>query len=363
MNFLRNLLASILGTLTSVFILFFMSFFFLMLVGTNESKPKPIKDNSVLELSLSSIVQDKAPSSDSDPFSPMMNVTVGMDQLLLAIEAAKTDPKIKGISIRNNFMSAGISQLQRLRKALESFKESGKPIMAYADFYSQSSYYIASVADTVSLNSQGSLLLGGLTAEVMYYKDFQDKTGLKMEVIRQGEYKSAVEPYLFNEMSDQNREQLGLLLGGLWDAIGSDMASSRSMTVKQLDDIIRSLGTSNPNKALANGFVDVLQTKDQYDSMLKVKMNLSLPNKIKKVSVMDYASGLKRDSSQKDKVAVVYAQGAIEPGYGSHEYIGEKMMVNAIEKAADRSSVKAIVLRIDSPGGSSLISENIIKHY
>ncbi len=359
MNFLRNLLASILGTLTSVFILFFMSFFFLMLVGTNESKPKPIKDNSVLELSLSSIVQDKAPSSDSDPFSPMMNVTVGMDQLLLAIEAAKTDPKIKGISIRNNFMSAGISQLQRLRKALESFKESGKPIMAYADFYSQSSYYIASVADTVSLNSQGSLLLGGLTAEVMYYKDFQDKTGLKMEVIRQGEYKSAVEPYLFNEMSDQNREQLGLLLGGLWDAIGSDMASSRSMTVQQLDDLIRSLGTSNPNKALANGFVDVLQTKDQYDSMLKVKMDLSLPNKIKKVSVMDYASGLKRDSSQKDKVAVVYAQGAIEPGYGSHEYIGEKMMVNAIEKAADRSSVKAIVLRIDSPGGSSLISENI----
>jgi len=359
MNFLRNLLASILGTLTSVFILFFMSFFFLMLVGTNESKPKPIKDNSVLELSLSSIVQDKAPSSDSDPFSPMMNVTVGMDQLLLAIEAAKTDPKIKGISIRNNFMSAGISQLQRLRKALESFKESGKPIMAYADFYSQSSYYIASVADTVSLNSQGSLLLGGLTAEVMYYKDFQDKTGLKMEVIRQGEYKSAVEPYLFNEMSDQNREQLGLLLGGLWGAIGSDMASSRSMTVQQLDDLIRSLGTSNPNKALANGFVDVLQTKDQYDSMLKVKMNLSLPNKIKKVSVMDYASGLKRDSSQKDKVAVVYAQGAIEPGYGSHEYIGEKMMVNAIEKAAGRFSVKAIVLRIDSPGGSSLISENI----
>lgn len=359
MNFLRNLLASILGTITGVFILFFMSFFFLVLVGNSESKPKPIKENSVLELSLSSIVQDKAPDTDSDPFSGMMQVSVGMDQLISAIKAAKTDPKIKGITIRNNFMATGISQLQRLRNELESFKESGKPIMAYGDVYSQSSYYIASVADTISMNSQGSLLLGGLTAEVLYYKDFQDKTGLKMEVIRQGEYKSAVEPYLFNEMTDQNKEQLGRLLGGLWDLIGSDIAASRGLTVDQLDNLIRSLGSSTPTKALDNHLVDLLQTKDQYDSMLKIKMDLSLPNKIKKVSVLDYAASLKKSSTAKDKIAVVYAQGAIQPGYGSHEYIGEKMMVKALERASERSSVKAIVLRVDSPGGSSLISENI----
>lgn len=359
MNFLRNLLASVLGTLIAVFILIFMSFFFLVLVGNSGAKPKPIKDNSVLELSLSSIVQDKAPSTDSDPFSGMMEFSVGMDQLVKAIHAAKTDPKIKGISIRNNFMAAGISQLQRLRSELENFKKSGKPIFAYADVYSQGSYYLASVADTLSMNSQGSLLLGGLTAEVMYYKDFQDKTGLKMEVIRQGEYKSAVEPYLYNKMSDQNKRQLKELLGGLWAEISSDIASSRSLSESKLDEIIRSLGTSTPIKALDNNLVDLLQTKDQYDSMLKVKMNLPLPNKIKKVSVMSYASSLKQVSSIKEKIAVVYAQGAIQPGYGSHEYIGEKMMVDALEKASKRSSVKAIVLRIDSPGGSSLVSENI----
>ena len=359
MNFLRNLLASVLGTITAVFILFFMSMFLLVLVSSSESKPKTIKENSILEFNLSSILQDKAPSTTADPFSGMMDVSVGMDQLLNAIAAAKTDPKIKGISIRNNFMGAGISQLQRLRNALLSFKQSGKPIYAYADIYSQGSYYLATVADTITMNSQGSLLLGGLTSEVMYYKDFQDKTGLKMEVIRQGEYKSAVEPYLYNEMSDQNREQLRVLLGGLWSELSADIAASRPFSELELDQIIHSLGSSTPTKALKNNLVDLLLTKDQYDSLLKVKMNLSLPNKIKKVSVLDYAASLSKATTAEDKIAVLYAQGAIQPGYGSHEYIGEKMMIEAIEKAINRSSVKALVLRIDSPGGSSLISENI----
>jgi len=359
MNFLRNLLASVLGTITAVFILFFMSMFLLVLVSSSESKPKTIKENSILEFNLSSILQDKAPSTTADPFSGMMDVSVGMDQLLNAIAAAKTDPKIKGISIRNNFMGAGISQLQRLRNALLSFKQSGKPIYAYADIYSQGSYYLATVADTITMNSQGSLLLGGLTSEVMYYKDFQDKTGLKMEVIRQGEYKSAVEPYLYNEMSDQNREQLRVLLGGLWSELSADIAASRPFSELELDQIIHSLGSSTPTKALKNNLVDLLLTKDQYDSLLKVKMNLSLPNKIKKVSVLDYAASLSKATTAEDKIAVIYAQGAIQPGYGSHEYIGEKMMIEAIEKAINRSSVKALVLRIDSPGGSSLISENI----
>jgi len=359
MNFLRNLLASVLGTITAVFILFFMSMFLLVLVSSSESKPKTIKENSILEFNLSSILQDKAPSTTADPFSGMMDVSVGMDQLLNAIAAAKTDPKIKGISIRNNFMGAGISQLQRLRNALLSFKQSGKPIYAYADIYSQGSYYLATVADTITMNSQGSLLLGGLTSEVMYYKDFQDKTGLKMEVIRQGEYKSAVEPYLYNEMSDQNREQLRVLLGGLWSELSADIAASRPFSELELDQIIHSLGSSTPTKALKNNLVDLLVTKDQYDSLLKVKMNLSLPNKIKKVSVLDYAASLSKATTAEDKIAVIYAQGAIQPGYGSHEYIGEKMMIEAIEKAINRSSVKALVLRIDSPGGSSLISENI----
>jgi len=359
MNFLRNLLASVLGTITAVFILFFMSMFLLVLVSSSESKPKTIKENSILEFNLSSILQDKSPSTTADPFSGMMDVSVGMDQLLNAIAAAKTDPKIKGISIRNNFMGAGISQLQRLRNALLSFKQSGKPIYAYADIYSQGSYYLATVADTITMNSQGSLLLGGLTSEVMYYKDFQDKTGLKMEVIRQGEYKSAVEPYLYNEMSDQNREQLRVLLGGLWSELSADIAASRPFSELELDQIIHSLGSSTPTKALKNNLVDLLVTKDQYDSLLKVKMNLSLPNKIKKVSVLDYAASLSKATTAEDKIAVIYAQGAIQPGYGSHEYIGEKMMIEAIEKAINRSSVKALVLRIDSPGGSSLISENI----
>jgi len=359
MNFLRNLLASVLGTITAVFILFFMSMFLLVLVSSSESKPKTIKENSILEFNLSSILQDKAPSTTADPFSGMMDVSVGMDQLLNAIAAAKTDSKIKGISIRNNFMGAGISQLQRLRNALLSFKQSGKPIYAYADIYSQGSYYLATVADTITMNSQGSLLLGGLTSEVMYYKDFQDKTGLKMEVIRQGEYKSAVEPYLYNEMSDQNREQLRVLLGGLWSELSADIAASRPFSELELDQIIHSLGSSTPTKALKNNLVDLLVTKDQYDSLLKVKMNLSLPNKIKKVSVLDYAASLSKATTAEDKIAVIYAQGAIQPGYGSHEYIGEKMMIEAIEKAINRSSVKALVLRIDSPGGSSLISENI----
>lgn len=359
MNFLRNLLASILGTLVAFAMVFAMFFMLIALMGSDSNKVL-VKNNSVLEISLMAPISDRVPNSDQDPFSMVFEEQLGLDEIVHAIRYAQSDSKIKGISIRNNFLNAGMSQSQSIREALEAFKLSGKPIYAYGDYYTQKDYYLASVADTVVLNPIGMIELKGLSTEVLYYKDLQDKAGVKMEVIRHGKYKSAVEPYLDNKMSDANRKQLSELLLAVWGQLKKGISKSRGISEERVDAIVQNVLANTAQEALSNHLVDELLYKDQYDSLLKQRLKLPLFKKPSTVSLKKYASYARQFGVKSENdIAVIYAQGEILPGPGSHEYIGEKLMVEALESAVAKSSVKAIVIRVNSPGGSALISENI----
>ncbi|NNK81654.1 MAG: signal peptide peptidase SppA, partial [Flavobacteriaceae bacterium] len=242
MKFLRNVLSTIVG----LFLFFVIGFFLLAILGAllgSSSEDKVIvKDNSVLELKLDFTIKDYAAKTLYKDY-PFLNEydKNGLFNLIDAIEYAATDPKIKGITIDNNFISAGVTQTKALRDALINFKASGKFITSYSDIYTQKDYYLNSVADTIYMNPVGMMDFKGLYTERLYYKDFQEKTGLKMEVVRLGEYKSAVEPYLENEMSDANREQISAYLNGIWSEIKSEISESRNVSVEDLNTIADSL--------------------------------------------------------------------------------------------------------------------------
>ncbi|SHJ78717.1 protease-4 [Arenibacter nanhaiticus] len=360
MKFLRNLLAAIIGCLIAFGILFVMFLVFAALIGNSEDSVL-IKNNSVLEVQLQSPIKDFVGKDDSNPFAGLFEDTKGLDDILHAIEVAKNDDKIKGISIRSSVLMAGLSQTQAIRKALKDFRESGKFVYAYADFYTQKDYYLASVAQEVYLNPVGMMDFKGLSTEVLFFKDLQEKSGVKIEVIRHGKYKSAVEPFLANEMSDANRTQLKELLEGLWTSMLSDIGDSRNISLENLNVIADTLGTRTSKNAVLTGLIDGVAYLDEYESFIKNEIGLQDDEDINYVSITDYAkeAGRKKIKSGSDKIAVVYAQGEIIYGEGGPNIIGQGIINEALKKAREDKSVKAIVLRVNSPGGSALTSDII----
>ncbi len=357
MKFLRNLLASILGFFISLFILF--CFFLLIAAVAGGEEEIIVKQNSVLELDLAKQIKDYAPK-DTSPIAQALDLAdekLSLNKILNAIDNAQLDDNIKGISIKTNAVGAGMAQTQAIRKKLEEFKESGKFIYAYNDVYSQKNYYLSSVADSIFLNPVGQIEFSGLSSEILYYKDFEDKYGVKMEVVRHGKYKSAVEPFLENKMSDANREQITSFLSSIWSEFTSNISKSRNISVEQLNTIADNSEGRNADLALKNKLIDGVIYQDQYDEKLKSVVD-SKPNTI---SLEDYIkSGKGRISSTaKDKIAVIYAQGEIMYGEGNEDVIGQGMINRAIKKAVKDKRVKAIVLRVNSPGGSALASELI----
>jgi len=243
MKFLRNLLAAILGCLIAFGVLFMMFMIFIALAGSGDDKTK-VKSNSILELSIPKPINDYVGKNADDPFGGLFDEAVGLDEILHAIAIAKEDDKISGISINNSFLLAGWSQTQAIRKALNNFKESGKFIYAYSDFYVQKDYYMASVADSIFINPVGAMDFKGLSTEILFYKELQEKTGVKMEVIRHGKYKSAVEPYIADEMSEANREQIKELITSIWSVMAADIASERNISEANINRITSYFMTS-----------------------------------------------------------------------------------------------------------------------
>lgn len=360
MKFLRNLLAAILGCLVAFGILFIMFFLFASILGNSEDTVT-VEKNSILELQLQLPVSDYVGTSSEDPFASLFAESQGLDEILNAIEVAKEDNDIKGISINNNFTLAGLAQTQEIRKALLDFKNSGKFIYAFSDFYMQKDYYLASVADSIFINPVGALDFKGLASEVLFFKDLQEKTGVKMEVIRHGKYKSAVEPFLENEMSDANRTQIKELLSSLWTSMIEEIADGRNILPKDLNMIADTLGGRTPELAIATGLVDAIVFHDQYEEKLKYAVDSVVDNDLNIIALEDYLkrSNPKMKKSGKDKIAVIFAQGEIIYGEGGPDQIGQGIMNKAIIKAKEDDKVKAIVLRVDSPGGSALSSDII----
>jgi len=321
-----------------------------------------VKNNSVIELDLSKVTLDYAGKTNYKDFNYFEAHHDGVTDILNAIEAAKTDDKIEGISILNNQSQLGLAQSKAVRDKLEEFKKSGKFVYAYANSYTQKEYYINSVADQIYLNPMGEVDLKGLSAEIIYMKDLQEKTGVKMEVIRHGKYKSAVEPFLAQEMSPENREQMTVLLNSVWNTIVVDIAKSRKLSIAQLNAIANTLGARTPELALANKLVDKVAYEDEYHDMIKAKLKVDKKEKYDIVSITDYAkkaASTVEDYSKNDIIAVIYAQGEIAGGEGDVNVIGEGSIKRSLQEAREDDDVKAIVLRVNSPGGSALTSELI----
>ena len=361
MRFLGNVLATIVG----IFIFCMIFFFGIIIIGAiagSGDDTVSVKKNSVIELDLSKVSLDYAGKTNYKDFNYFEAHHDGVTDILNAIEAAKTDDKIKGISILNNQSQLGLAQSKAVRDKLEEFKKSGKFVYAYANYYSQGEYYLNSVADQVYLNPMGEVDFKGLSSEIIYMKDLQEKSGVKMEVIRHGKYKSAVEPFLAQEMSPENREQMTVLLNSVWNTIVADISKSRKLSVAQLNAIANTLGARTPELALANKLVDKVAYEDEYHDMIRAKLKVDKKEKYDIVSITDYAkkaSSTVEDYSKDDIIAVIYAQGEIAGGEGDVNVIGEGSIKRSLQEAREDEDVKAIVLRVNSPGGSALTSELI----
>ena len=363
MNFIKR----VLSTVTGLFV--FLAICFIGIIGIGVIFGGPSKDtvqvkpNSVLKLKLNFPIRDYAGKTEYKEY-PFLNEEDknGLFNLVDAIHYAKTDANIKGISIDNSFINAGITQTKTLRDALLDFKTSGKFVAAYADLYSQKSYYLSSIADSVFINPIGMLEFKGLSTERLYFKDFQEKSGIKMEVVRHGKYKSAVEPFLENEMSANNREQISVYLNGLWDELKQEIAVARQIPVPQLDRIADSLLARTPELAQKANLVDGILYHDQYIGKLRRAMGLSKGEKLNGITLKRYAKHVApklKAKSSPDKIAVIYAEGDIIYGEGEVGRVGHITINKALRKVRKDKRIKAVVLRINSPGGSALASELI----
>ncbi len=362
MRFLGNVMATIIG----IFVFCMLFFFGIVIIGTifgGESEGVVVKGDSVIELNLKNISNDYA-GKYKDPWMDIFSEKkrVGLTDIINSIDAAKTDDNIKGISILNENTSLGLAQSKELREALIDFKKSGKFVMAYSNNYSQRDYYLNSVANTIYLNPAGDLDFKGLSTEVMFFKDLQEKSGIKMEVIRHGKYKSAVEPFLENKMSDANREQTTALLTSVWSSIIADISESRNITTERLNEIATGLLARTPEMAKANKLIDVIAYEDEYHNAIKKTLKVKADEDYNKISIVDYAQKIATtsvSSDSKNKIAIIYAQGEIQGGEGDVTVIGEGSMRRSLEEARKNKDIKAVVLRVDSPGGSALTSELI----
>ena len=324
---------------------------------------KSIKSNSVLDLNLNVPITDRNPSFDElDIIFGLNDQVLGLPEILNAIDKAAKNPDIKGIRLRSDFIPAGWSQTRSIRNALLKFKNQGKFIYSYSDFLTQKGYYLASVSDSIILNPVGVFEFKGLASEVLYYKDFQDKYGVKMEVVRHGKYKSAVEPYLENTMSEANRFQISSLLTNIWETLRDEIALERNINIETLDFLINEHKIGTLDNALDENLIDGLGYETDVENMINIQLGQQENDKVNLISVSTINQSISDYNKEiKDRIAVVFAKGPILYGEGTKNIIAQGVFVESLKELADDDWIKAIVLRIDSPGGSALTSELLWK--
>ncbi len=363
MNFLKNVLSTVVGLILFFFGLFVLVLVVGLVVSASTDNKAVVEKNSVINLDLSKVSQDYGGKVFVKDFQYSERSRDGLSDVLDAIDYAKTDNNIKGIKMMNVSSGLGISQIRELREKINEFKKTGKFVVSYADNYTQNSYYLGSVADTVYINPVGDFDFKGFSSEILYMKELQEKTGIKMEVIRHGKYKSAVEPFLEQTMSEANREQTTELLQSLWNTYAQDISKQRNISVDSLNAIANRLGARTPEMALTTKLVDKIAYLDQVDNGIKKALGVDYQKEYKEIDILDYINATytnyrKNDS---DKIAVIYAQGEIRSGEGSVNIIGEGAINRALQEARRDKNVKAVVLRVNSPGGSALTSDLILR--
>lgn len=360
-SFLKSVLANIVAIMVVCSVLFVFFICILMLGVAGGEQKSSVKDNSVLVLDFRTRVID-SPYEDEGGF---FDVNKKVNNILIydalqAVKKATKDNKIKGISIETDMINAGITQLDDLRNALADFKKSGKFVYAYGNMVSQPSYYLGSVADKYFLNPSGGIELKGMSTEIIFFKDFTEKYGIGMQVIRHGKFKAAVEPYLRNDISPENKQQMSTLLNDIWKVNSAKMALSRKMDTVQFRTVVDSLYGTIPELSLKNKLADQLIQKSEYDGMLKNQLHLKSDEKLQRISFSKYISSFSEDNQLKEnQVAVLYAAGGIYNGEG-YDAVYEHNFVKEIKELAEDEKVKSVVLRINSPGGSANASDAIL---
>ncbi|MHC8950606.1 signal peptide peptidase SppA [Sphingobacterium hungaricum] len=362
-SFFKYVLATITGIVISTFILLaiFVGIITSMVSSVGSSKEAVVAKNSVLYLSLNFPITDR---TEPNPFGDLSipgygNVkSLGLNDIVGRIRGAKEDSNIKGIYLNPTTIQTGFSSLQAIRDALLDFKSSGKFIYAYSDVYSQKAYYLASVADKIYVNPQGSLDFRGLASSVMFMKDALDKIGVEMQVIKVGTYKSAVEPFLMNQMSDANRLQVNSYLNSIYSQFLTDISDNRNIAVDSLKSIANNYLIRNADDALTYKFVDGVKYKDELLAEFREKLGIDAKKDIPTVSILDYTP-TENVSSSSERIAVLYAYGSIVDGEGVVGEIGGDKFSRELRKLRLDDRVKAVVLRVNSGGGSGLASEII----
>lgn len=364
-QFIRTFLACLLalvvaGVLASVFFVMVIASF-----GTVFMEKVPeVKEKSVLRIDFSDPVFDNpdyTPLSLSG-FSDLMNMQIrgyALIDVLKAIEAAETDDRIAGIylNITPN-ARMGLATMQEIRNALSVFRRSGKFIVSHSDFYTQSSYYLSSVADRVSLNPQGDVTWRGMASGTLFYKGLLDKLEVQVEAIRHGSFKSAVEPFIMDQMSPENRQQIEMLLRSLWGTVVRDIADSRGIDSAALQSFATNLEIKDASYARQLGMVDTLMYGQQVDQMLGEWTEQEEPNYVSLRSYIDRIL-MEESNVSKNKIAVVYAEGQIVDGKSREGLVGGETLARQLAALKEDDEVKAVVLRVNSPGGSALASEVI----
>ena len=361
-NFIKSVMANIVAILLVGFIFIIGFVFFILLSSMSGKGSVNVKDNSILVLNLKDNIIESTTELSPSIFDLGKDSSVKISDILNAINQAKNDKKITGISIETDATSAGITQIDDIRKALEDFKKSGKFVYAYGNNVSQSSYYLSTVADQYYLNPTGGVELKGLSTEVVFFKDLFDKYGIGADVIRHGKYKSAVEPYLTNKISDENKEQLSFLLNDIWGNVSKKIETSRKLSSEELKTTVDSLYGIIPEYALKSKLIDKLVQKSEYDDILKGKLKVAAKDDLNRVSIGNYITYLDKNSSSstaKNQVAVLYASGEIFSGKGNAGIYSESL-IDEIKKIGKNDDIKAVVLRINSPGGSANASDEIL---
>lgn len=360
-QFLKFTLAAAVGLMLGVFSIIII---FSILAASGDSKEVQLDKPYVLRLELNGEIQDRVeemPFDLSEITGQDVNI-LGLNDILANIKKAKTDENIKGIYIEIGMITAGFATREEIRNALLDFKESGKFITTYSEIYTQGSYYIASVADYICMYPEGGMELRGLNSTIPFFTNALKKMGIEPQVIRHGKFKSAVEPFMLTEMSDENREQIETYMGSIWEHFLKNVASDRELTRNRLNEMAENLEIQTTEDAVRLGLVDSLFYRDQYQNHLANLMEQENYDDINFVSLKKYnkvKNENARDKFKKEKVAVIYAQGEIQSGEGSETVIGSERISKAIRKARKDEKVKAIVLRVNSPGGSALASDVI----
>ena len=363
-DFFKMFLAAVLALIITPIIMWFIVIVIGVAVLSSDTKAPVIAPQSVLQLDLNAMIEERAVDNPFEKYSysgynPDQPSTIGLNTVIAAIKHAKTDDNIQGIYLDVSSIMTSFATIEEIRNQLLDFKESGKFIYCYSDGMTQKSYYLATASDKIYMHPQGMVDIRGLASEVVFFKNMFDKLDIDMQIVRHGTYKSAVEPFMLNKMSEANKEQVQVYLTSIWNHLVGNMSKNRSVGVDEINAICDSLLMyKNNSLALTHNLVDSLIFKDQFFGVMHATLGLDSAKSINLVTLNSYKKTINPVKTKKDKIAIIYAEGNIIDGKGGSKSIGSST-AEEIAKARKDKNIKAIVFRVNSGGGSALASETI----